>query len=334
MPRVHQGLSLQLLPAVLLLVAGCASRPPEVTPPPEPYTRPAPLADKNRPDCAQGEERAGDRCVPKLAAGELGPEGCPKDMVPIPSEVFLFGSPDPKYQNGLRDVRGLAVCMERTEVTVADYEACAKAGRCPPASSSVWNGEARSEEGDEALCNAGHAERQAHPMNCLTLTMAEAYCWSKGRRLPSELEWEHAARGRDGREYPWGSDNPGPRLVNACDRDCRALGEKRGLKLDTIQRETDGFAATAPAGTFGAGASPYGLLDLAGNVAEWTNSLFCPNAAETCRSKLRVVRGGSWSTGRAIQLGAASRDPRDPGNRTPSIGFRCARSPVSSPAGG
>lgn len=320
MSRVLQGWSLWVGALGFASLVGCASKPPEVTPPPEPYRRPPPSAAKtDRPECADGEERAGDRCVPKLAPDELGPEGCPKDMVFIPTDTFLFGSPDSKLQNGLREVRALAVCLERKEVTAAEYEACAKAGRCPPPSSTVWNAEERHEEGGAEQCNAGHADRQQHPMNCVSLTMAEAYCWSRGRRLPSELEWEHAARGKDGREYPWGSDGPSPRVVNGCDKDCRALGEKAGGKVDALYRETDGFAATAPTGTFGAGASPYGLLDMSGNVAEWT-------ATKWEGGDGYVVKGGSADRP-GYDARCAARKKRPGAQGADFLGYRCCADP-------
>ncbi len=313
--------------AVAFAMSACAVTPREVTPPPKPYTRHHHEAEVPKLRCGPGESEREGRCVPDGAPEKLSAEGCPEDMVYVPQATFRFGSPDQKMQNLAREIIGFQVCIDRTEVTAGAYEACAKAGKCPPPSASVWSGEERPEEGGAELCNGGKADRATHPMNCLSLTMAESYCWWKGRRLPSEIEWEHAARGPDGREYPWGSDVPSPKLVNACDGDCRAIGEKTKHPFDPIYMEKDGFGGTAPVGSFPKGVSPYGALDMAGNVAEWTNGGFCPNGSDTCRSKMRSVRGGAFSHPRVTFLAASSRDPRDPATRTPAIGFRCAKTP-------
>jgi len=173
--------------------------------------------------------------------------------------------------------------IDRTEVTVADYRACVAAHVCTPA---------RGLPG--ARCNAEIAERSEHPINCVRFDQAAAYCDWAGKRLPTEQEWEKAARGTDARRYPWGSDPP------TCDR------------AAWIQCTR----STTPVGTHGSGGSPYGIQDMAGNVWEWTKS------AET--DTLQIVRGGSFRSN-ANGLGTAHRASQGRTVSSETGGFRCAR---------
>ena len=100
-------------------------------------------------------------------------------------------------------------CMQRLEVTVADYQTCLNAGVCTPT-------------GTDAQCNLNQSGRGTHPVNCVDFTQATSYCAFIGARLPTEPEWEYAARGIDGRKYPWGNAPPSPRLLNACGDECAA----------------------------------------------------------------------------------------------------------------
>jgi len=190
------------------------------------------------------------------------------------------------------------------------------------------------------LCNFDRPDRGSHPINCVDWHQARAYCRSRGARLPSEAEWEYAARGPDGRTYPWGDALPSARLANVCDASCGALGWRlTGGPWPRMHDGDDGFGATAPAGSFPAGASPFGALDMAGNVAEWVDDGFerymesddraparviaNPHGAVT--AAYRVVRGGGWHGHLVERARATYRWWDDASTRVSRIGFRCAR---------
>jgi formylglycine-generating enzyme required for sulfatase activity len=248
-------------------------------------------------------------------------------MVRIPGGTFMMGSHDgdddekPEHKVTLGPY-----AMDKTEVTVAAYAACVKAGACtePDGYQST---------GSKQLCTYGASGKEQHPVNCVDWTQAEKFCRWKGGRLPTEAEWEHAARGSDGRKYPWGNTEPNGRLANGCGRDCVALA-KRVLNQDWTAAAwaDDGWEATSPVGTFPAGASPFGLLDMAGNVWEWTSDWYGaysssnqvdPKGASS--GATRVCRGGSWFNSSAAFLRAANRVRNDPSSRVADVGFRCAR---------
>jgi formylglycine-generating enzyme required for sulfatase activity len=219
-----------------------------------------------------------------------------------------------------------AYCIDRTEVTVKAYGACIRAGRCTAADEPAKTGWA-------SLCNGKRADRQDHPVDCVDWNQARAYCAWAGRRLPSEAEWEYAARGTDGRPYPWGADVPSAQHLNACGSECVAM-VKREMDVDwsSMYDRSDGWESTAPVGSFPAGASPFGALDLAGNVWEWTEDWYGryqpgagtdPRGAGTGTG--RVVRGGGWGDTDAANVRVADRSWHDPSDRHINVGFRCAR---------
>jgi iron(II)-dependent oxidoreductase len=201
-----------------------------------------------------------------------------------------------------------AFYMDATEVTVGEYGKCVDAGRCMRPNA------------DGGICNWGRrTERNGHPVNCVDWNMAAAYCEWKGGRLPSEAEWEYAARGgHEGWTYPWGGEPADcGRAVMFCNRNKQAGGWER---------------STAPVGS--KEANGYGLYDMAGNVSEWCSDWFdedyysrSPSAdpSGAPSGRYRVRRGGSWDDASSF-LRISRRHWLPPDQWIPDVGFRCVRS--------
>ncbi|HEX4338042.1 MAG TPA: SUMF1/EgtB/PvdO family nonheme iron enzyme [Polyangiaceae bacterium] len=205
-----------------------------------------------------------------------------------------------------------AYWLDRTEVTVGEYARCAATGRC----AALPFGE-----------GSNRFDQSRLPASLVTWDEARTYCEYRGARLPTEAEFERAARGVIGRRYPWGD------LYNA-----HAANHGRLAWQQTDA--SDGFAELAPVGSFPSGKTPDGFLDLAGNVSEWVSDRFAPVYDESDAvdpqgppvsgsSPARVVRGGDYRSP-AAWLRGATRSAEVPGARRPWIGFRCARSARSS----
>ena len=207
------------------------------------------------------------------------------DRVVVPAGEYTRGSTQgadderPAASHKLR-----AFKIDRTEVTRAMYARCVAARRCPKA-------------GDDL------ADDPDLPMTNVSWHEARSYCTFAGGRLPTEAEWEKAARGTDAREYPWGND-----------ADCT-----RG---NWGNFDGEGPCAPAnpgkpvPVGRYPTGASPYGALDLAGNVWEWVEDKYDQDPDR------RVVRGGSCCS-YFVEPRAANRNAWDPRHRDADLGFRC-----------
>jgi len=150
-----------------------------------------------------------------------------------------------------------------------------------------------------------------HPVVQVSGNDAQAYCMHYGWRLPTEIEWEFAARGTDGRRYPWGNQSPQQQAPSS------ALANF-GTVACCAPSSADGYTTTSPVGSYPEGASPYGVLDLAGNVWEWTSSPF-PD-----RPQDKVIRGGGWGNN-PYCLRASYRHGNPPDIGLNMVGFRCAR---------
>jgi formylglycine-generating enzyme len=194
--------------------------------------------------------------------------------------------------------------IDRTEVTVARYRPCVAAGACaaPPYA-----------DGAERF------DRPDYPVVLVSWNDARRFCTWAGGRLPTEAEWERAAGGLSSRRFPWGNVyNP-------------FLSNHGAFAVEDLDAR-DGFLELSPAGAFPDGRTPEGIEDMAGNAQEWVADWFAPeypkadavNPRGPDMGDRRVVRGGSYMHG-AAWLRSAARDKESPGERTPWIGFRCAR---------
>jgi sulfatase modifying factor 1 len=190
-------------------------------------------------------------------------------------------------------------CMDLTEVTVDAYASCACSRQCLPAETTVgWPTIAPDTDAKYSVfCNANRPDRGDHPVNCVDWEQSATYCRVLGKRLPTEEEWEWAARGQQGaRKYPWGNERPGFQLCwsGAAPRD-----------------------GTCAVGSFPEGDAPGGIHDLAGNVAEWTSSKGDAGA--------QLSRGGNWGNESEMPVRSAFRNRFDTTIRSGSVGFRCVR---------
>jgi serine/threonine-protein kinase len=233
---------------------------------------------------------------PKPAPPPPSPRLSP--MVLVPSGKFRMGcAPDDEACDTRQEPRRLvdldAFFIDVTEVTVTHYRWCVAVGDCDNAHLTEQSNDGR-EFKEDKFCNWDTVGRANHPINCVGWSQADAFCKWAGKRLPTEEEWEKAARGTDGRIYPWGKKPPSCQLAVVKDDDYGC-----------------GRRSTWPAGSKPAGKSPYGVMNMGGNVGEWVSD--------------RSVRGGAWLYPKAAWLRVSHRAGKFPG-RGSFIGFRCARS--------
>lgn len=212
-----------------------------------------------------------------------------------------------------------AYFIDQYEVTNAAYRECVKDGVCDSPEGEQYFSKL-SYNSDEYYGNSKYDE---HPVIYIDWEDANTYCeWRQGR-LPTEAEWEKAARGMDGRAYPWGNEFDNLN-VNFCDVNC--LYERWADK-----EHSDGYQDIAPVGSYPGGASPYGVYDMAGNVSEWINDWYgddyyssssAENPPGPSSGEYRVYRGGNWSSSADFVL-TTSRSGLTPDVASTFTGFRC-----------
>lgn len=258
--------------------------------------------------------------TPESPTNRVSPvDGMPQ--VHIPAGTFRMGGMDVRrLPNELpeHDVTLDAFWLDQLEVTNAMYGLCVSAGACP------LPRELKSQRRSEYFTDP---EFKDYPVIYVTWGQAKTYCEWAGRRLPTEAEWERAGRGDDFRTFPWGEDKANGLLTNFN----MLVGD------------------TSRVGSYPAGASPFGVLDMAGNVAEWVNDFYSydysnllanslnPTGPAVSSSFRRVVRGGSLgdaeinirlskrSSVLGSKLDAAPDSNAYLGDSSPRIGFRCAQ---------
>jgi formylglycine-generating enzyme required for sulfatase activity len=217
--------------------------------------------------------------------------------------------------------------IDQTEVTRAAYQACVQAGVCAEAPESCLLEDIPGRDHAKALKDC-LKDSQFLPVDCVHWDQAAAYCAWVGKRLPSEAEWEKAARGEDRRPYPWGDNAP----------DC-----SRAIMADPALAEGCGCSGPAPVCSRLAGNSSLGVCDMAGNVMEWVADWYDEKAyaadAPPSSGFYKVVRGGEWSdrwlpakssgsgdsgraSGRSLRVTTRVWQPPLHGR---GFGFRCAR---------
>jgi serine/threonine-protein kinase len=233
--------------------------------------------------------------TPELGIGSaiIGDDGT--ILVYVPGGEFMMGSDSIPNEQPVRSVKLEAFWIDQTEVTNARYAKCIDTGKCTP---------------PKDIDHFNNTSYSTHPVVYANWEQAKAYCSWAGRRLPTEGEWEKAARGTDGRTYPWGEG-----------LDC-SLANYSGCKTDTT-----------PVGSYEGGKSTYGAYDMAGNAWEWVNDWYSETYYKTSplsnpsgpdAGDVRVLRGGAYS-GSDRYLRSASRDWYNPMSANFNIGFRCAR---------
>ncbi len=241
-------------------------------------------------------------------------------MVYVPGGTFTMGDDSVRRANPVHTVTLSPYYIDKHEITNAEWDACVKAGGCsPPGSDKAYDGTPYYDQ--DAFVN--------YPVVFINWQQANDYCAWRRARLPSEAEWEMAARWNPEddtvTQYPWGSD-PDPALVNYCDAGCLLVDNRD----QTYPDHNDGWPQMAEVGSFPAGASPVGAMDMAGNVAEWVADWYsdydqspAENPTGPDNGSLRIVRGGAWGVS-LENTRSTSRAAFDPGAQIVGLGARCA----------
>ena len=270
-----------------------------------------PRADAALADSAQGDVTEADAAVVDAMADGAGPDSAVPDLtwIPIPGGTYqmgdMFGHGD-ESELPLHEVTLMGFQMLQTEVTVRQYAACVADQAC-------------TEPETKRDCNWDDPGYEDHPVNCVDWYQAKAFCSWVGGRLPTEAEWEYAARsGGQDIEYPWGNDTA------TCNY--AVMGDDGGYGCGT--------GRTMPVCSRPEGNTAQSLCDMAGNVFEWVEDDYHDNYGgapgdggawvDSPRGIYRTFRGGGFYFD-AVTLRAAYRTYDDPAGRYADLGFRCAR---------
>lgn len=239
----------------------------------------------------------------------VGKDGAP--MALVPGGTFKMGSPEGTGEDDERPLHEVVLSpyyMDVFETTNRVYRRCVDAGACAPP-------EIRMLFDDPRLAD--------HPVVIVDWEQARKFCQWAGKRLPTEAEWEFAARGPDGRIYPWGNEwDPSRANWN---------GEDEG----------EGTAGTKPVGSYPSGVSPFGIHEMAGNVWEWCADWHNAESYASYHDKtdprgprfgtVKVLRGGGWKGSGKETLRTANRFMDRPFEAYSLFGFRCAATPPGVP---
>lgn len=271
------------------------------------------------------------------------PPSCPANMAAIRAGSFIMGSnsshPALDLARPAHPVSVEGFCIGVHEVSVEEYVSCVERGDCEPVHSTAHVasdplGQSTSAGLHADQCNFGKPGRERHPMNCISYHQAARYCAAKGTRLPREAEWEFAARGPTNLRFPWGEAEPTREHMNACGKECERWHSEVGLSRELqglMYDEDDGHSGSAPVGSFPLGSSREGVMDLMGNVFEWTAGGFYAydkqartNPAGPSNTDSYVIRGGNFNSGITEFSNPALRFAMHAESYSHGVGFRCA----------
>lgn len=232
----------------------------------------------------------------------------PPGMIAIAEGPFLMGCNHAfDVDCGPKDLEMKSISLgpfyiDQVEVSVEAYAECVNAGACDVAGLNMPNSGGDDHPERAKWCNWGRDDRLTHPINCLSWVQAKTFCEWAEKRLPTETEWEKAARGTAGQQFPWGDAPPNCRWVVMSDG---GTGCGRGR--------------TWPVSGLELGESPYGVINMSGNIAEWTSSQLDENLVGSW-----VYRGGSWGSERSRELRSHYREAASAEDRFNTVGVRCA----------
>ena len=252
--------------------------------------------------------------TPSSTPGDMIRHSDGMEMVFVPGGTFILAERGISGR-GAHSVTLYNYWIDKTEITNHQYSLCVEAGVCRAPTTCTW--------GDPTYDLDSH---QNHPVICVTRKMASTYCSWAGGRLPTDAEWDFAARGPERSLFPWG-DEFDPAKLNFCDASCSHIG-------DQYNDYNDEYPKTSPAGNYPNGASWCGAMDMAGNVWEWISDWYelytgedQINPTGPHSGSEGLIRGGSWYDNPEFNQ-SDHRHPYDPRDYNHLIGFRCVVSNI------